>query len=312
MVPRPRDVPHLGNTIGRNNELRSNVSPRANLPRDHQNGFCPQALVIISLKPSRDPFLSAPTGLRPLAQGCPCFTRATLGKRSKAGQPPRGLRPAEAKSVGVFFEPNAGSAVESSIVTLFPLALIKRPCNSPNVISEKGNIIEAPETAPRPCFSEQDSQGSKIARRREPTNNLKPSAASFNSRSSSLRQFGNCRRLSLRNWKRQTQQWPRELGDSALRLTTGNSFCFLTAAGSPRNVTGLQQAGLWDRPCAKESCLTQDSPRRDVVSRQGPIDHFAKTKMVNMLSGNPQSAVVTGRILGSAYSRRDPCTEISP
>ncbi len=203
---------------------------------------------------------------------------------------------------------------KGSIIEALATALGRKPAKATSGAVKKFNQILASvlPARGRACFSEQDSRRSNIVRRREPTGGAQPSAASFHSRPGSLPQFGNCGRILTRNRQRLWQRNRSEPGDPVLRLSTGNSFCFLTAAGSPRDVTGLQQAGLWDRPCAKESCLTQDSPRRDVVSRQGPVDHIAKTKMANKLSGNPPSAVVTGRVLGPAQSRRDPCTEISP
>ena len=120
----------------------------------------------------------------------------------------------------------AGSARDNRrmFVTLNLLYRLNKSCNSPSVINERGNIIQALATAPETCLPEQDSPGLRAVTQRlrrvrrvsgATAERCKTAAQSrsprFTTRPSSRRQFGNCHGLP---------------GDLALRQITGNSFCF--------------------------------------------------------------------------------------
>ncbi len=133
----------------------------------------------------------------------------------------------------------------------------------PLVLNEKGNITKAPETPPRTCFSEQDSSGSRAVTQRT----LLPHSASYavvdGSRSPlhETQFFAAIRELPssiVAQLETAAATILKEPGDPALRLFTGNSFCFLPATGRPRDVTGLQQAGLWEHLWAFEELSVND------------------------------------------------------
>ena len=122
--------------------------------------------------------------------------------------------------------------------------------------NEKGDIIKAPATAPRTCFPEQGSSGSSAANQRKLPLRPVPASPRFITRPNSLRQFGNCHK---------------ELGDPALRLFTRNSFCFLTAAGCPRDVTEPSTSRPLGTICRPRRAVDQSFPlvtTREILRQQ--------------------------------------------
>ena len=173
-------------------------------------------------------------------------------------------------------------------VTLNPLYLFSKPCNSASVINERGNFIQALATAPETCFPEQDSPGLRavtqhIRRLRRASGataeRCKTAAQSpsprFTTRLGSLQQFGNCCRTSSRNRKRLWQRWPRELGDPTLRQITGNSFYFPVRSGvSP----GCYRPST-SRPLGLAACQREPWPNALLVETSAQTEGFVPGKI---------------------------------